>query len=143
MLIIPLMFLQAIITLSWLNLIAGLIPLLGAIVGSYVALSTRITRMEVEVNSYKREVEKLEVQSEKHYTELFKEIDSVVKSIQSLEKAVLETSIRRQNEYENVKDFMRSMTVSLQAQEVRIKALESSSHETNIELHRSTRRENK
>jgi hypothetical protein len=132
--------LDAIVTLSWLNLAAGLLPLLAAIVGSYMALSTRITRMEVEVSAYKKEVDKLEVQSEKHYTELFREIDAVVKSIQSLEKAVLETSIRRQNEYENVKDFMRNMTTSMQAQEIRIKALETSGYENRIDSHRSTRR---
>lgn len=123
------MFLDVALTLSWLNLLAATVPVIGSIVGVYVMLSNRITRLEVEVGAYKREVDKLEVQSEKHYTELFREIDSVVKSIQSLEKAVLETSIRRQSEYENVKDLVHSMSSSIQAQETRIKALEIINYE--------------
>lgn len=138
---LTILLLQSMITLSWINIVVGLLPLLAAIVGSYVALSSRITRVEVEVQAYKREVDKLEAQSEKHYEELFKEIDSVVKSIQSLEKAVLETSIRRQNEYENVKDFMRNITSSMQAQELRIKALESTNYEVYPKSNKSTRRQ--
>lgn len=124
----------------WINTIGAMIPIALAIVGSHFRLSNKITKVETELMSYKRKVDLLEEQSEKHHDELFQQIGAVTKSIQGLEKTILETSLRRENDYERLRELITGLTASLNSQDARILNIEYALYETTPTPPRKTRR---
>lgn len=106
------------------NMLGAVLPVAAAVVASHFKLSNKITRVETELWAYKKKVDELEVKSEKHHDELFREVSEIGKSIQALEKTILETSLRRENDYARLRELISSINVVIKSQDERIFRIE-------------------
>ena len=139
------MILDAQMTMSYIALIGSLIPVLGAIIASYITLSSRMTRIETKMIDNEKNSDRVEAESSAHYTRMVSKIDSLQLGITNVEKAIIETSLKRQAEFAQVAKMLEAVIKNMEAQETRITNLESLNqrlYEIPVKVPRTVRRKN-
>ena len=125
-------------TVDYITLAIAVLPVLGSVIASYVRLSTRITRMEMEIGRNNEDLERVENITNRQHQDLVNKMDSLSEGVHSLKESVIEAIVIRKAEQEFVRQMLEHVTREVRSHDSRLSQLE---HENNIsQSTRTTRR---
>lgn len=111
-------------TVDYITLAIAVLPVLGSVIASYVRLSTRITRMEMEIARNHTDLERVESIATHQHRDIVNKMEALSAGVHALKESVIEAIVIRKAEQEFVRQMLEHVTKEVKSHDSRLSHLE-------------------